>query len=123
MLYRIINQKITTPYWTSTKKHYETHLHITFSVRLKKSESISQGKETIFTTNYGLTKLPDFKPLTEEQVVNLIQDLNHTTCAVDPCYTKFLMEFKHTSIQTITKIINILLTTGQYLEKWKIAAV
>ena len=33
------------------------------------------------------------------------------------------MKFKDTLIGTITKIINISLTTGQYLDKWKIAVV
>ena len=33
------------------------------------------------------------------------------------------MKFKDTLIGMITKIINISLTTGQYLDKWKIAVV
>ena len=49
--------------------------------------------------------------------------MHHTTCAMDPCNTKFLMKFKDTLIGTITKIINISLTTEQYLDEWKIAAV
>ena len=42
---------------------------------------------------------------------------------MDPCNTKFLMKFKDTLIGTITKIINVTLTTGQYLDEWKIAVV
>ena len=42
---------------------------------------------------------------------------------MDPCNTKFLMKFKDTLIGTITKIINVSLTTGQYLDEWKIAVV
>ena len=38
---------------------------------------------------------------------------------MDPCNTKFLMKFKDTLIQTITRIIIIPLTTGQYLDEWK----
>ena len=49
--------------------------------------------------------------------------MHHTTCAVDPCNTKFLMKFKDTLIGMITKIINISPTTGQYLDEWKIAVV
>ena len=49
--------------------------------------------------------------------------MNHTTCAMDPCNTKFQMKFKHILIKTITQIINISLITGEYLDKWKIAVV
>ena len=45
-----------------------------------------------------------FKPLTEEQVLNIINQMHHTTCAMDPCNTKFLMKFKDTLIGIITKI-------------------
>ena len=69
------------------------------------------------------TKLLNFKPLTEEQVLNLINQMHYTTCKMDPCNTKFLMKFKDTLIGTITKIINVSLTTGQYLDEWKIAVV
>ena len=57
-------------------------------------------------------KVSDFKPLTEEQVLTLIQDVNHTICATDPCNTKCLMKFKHTFIKTVTKFTNMSLTTG-----------
>ena len=69
------------------------------------------------------TKLLNFKPLTEEQVLNLINQMHYTTCEMDPCNTKFLMKFKDTLIGTITKIINVFLTTGQYLDNWKITVV
>ena len=49
--------------------------------------------------------------------------MHHTTCAMDLCNTKFLMKFKDTLTGTITKIINISLTTGQYLDEWKIEVV
>ena len=49
--------------------------------------------------------------------------MHYTTCKMDPCNTKFLMKFKDTLIGIITKIINVSLTTGQYLDAWKIAVV
>ena len=69
------------------------------------------------------TKLLNFKPLREEQVLNLINQMHYTTCEMDSCNTKFLMKFKDTIIGTITKIINVSLTTEQYLDEWKIAVV
>ena len=93
---------------------------------LNKIEKISEhfkGKEKHSPPNRSCTKLPGFKPLTKEQVLNLIQHMHYTTCAMDPCNTKFLMKFKDTLIGTTTKITNISLTTGQYLDEWKIAVV
>ena len=49
--------------------------------------------------------------------------MHHATCAMDPCNTKFLMKFKDTFTGTITNIINIFLTTGQYLDEREIAVV
>ena len=69
------------------------------------------------------TKLPNFKPLTEEQIYNLIHHMHYTTCAVDPCNTKFLMKFKDMLMGIITKMINVSQTTGQYLDEWKVAVV
>ena len=68
------------------------------------------------------TKLLNFKPLTEKQVLNVINQMHYTICEMDPCNTKFLMKFKDNT-GTITKIINVSLTTGQYLDDWKIAVV
>ena len=65
------------------------------------------------------TRLQKLKPLTEQQALNVINRMHYTTCEMDPCNTKFLMKFKDTLIGIITKIINISLTSGQYLDEWK----
>ena len=59
----------------------------------------------------------------EQQALDVINQMHYTTCELDPCNTKFLMKFKDTLIGTITKIINISLTSGQYLDEWKVAVV
>ena len=82
-----------------------------------------EGNEKYSPPIRHCTKLLNFKPLTEEQVLNLVTQMHYTTCAMDPCKTKFLMKFKDTLIGIITKIINVSLTTGQYLDEWKIAVV
>ena len=82
-----------------------------------------KGKEKCLPPIRPCSKVLDFKSLTEEQVPSLIQNMNYTTCSMDPCDTKFLMKVKHTLLKTITKIIIISLTTGQYLDEYKIAVV
>ena len=42
---------------------------------------------------------------------------------MDPCNTQFLLKFKETIVDTITTMINLSLTTGEFLDDWKVAAV
>ena len=84
-----------------------------FLNKIEKIRELFKGKEKYSLPIRSCTKPPDFKPLTEEQVLTVIQHIHYTTCAIDPCNTKFLMKFKDILIGTITKIINISLTTGQ----------
>ena len=94
-----------------------------FLNKIEKIRELFKGKEKYSSPTTSCTKLQDLKCLTEEQVLTLIQHMHYTTCTLDPCNTKFLMKFKDTLIGTITKIINISLTTGQFLDEWKIAVV
>ena len=41
----------------------------------------------------------------------------------DPCDTRFLLRFKETIIDAITMIVNQSLTTGEFLDDWKLAIV
>ena len=49
--------------------------------------------------------------------------MNPTTCMTDPCDTKFLLRFKDTIIDGITMIVNQSLTSGEFLDNWKMAIV
>ena len=42
---------------------------------------------------------------------------------MDPCNTKFLLKFKDTILDVIITMINQSLTTGDFLDDWKVAAV
>ena len=46
-----------------------------------------------------------------------------TTCIIDPCNTRFLLKFKETILDAITIIVNQSLTTGEFLDDWKIVVV
>ena len=41
----------------------------------------------------------------------------------DPCDTKFLLRFKDTLVDPITMIVNQSLTSGEFLDNWKMAIV
>ena len=49
--------------------------------------------------------------------------MNPTTCIIGPCNTTFLLKFKETILDANTTIANQSLTTGEFLDEWKIAAV
>ena len=100
------------------------NLQIIFWKRLKKkNRDLFKEREKFSPPTSSCTNLPDFKSLTEEQILALIHHIHHPTCAIDPCNTKCLMNFNDTPIGTITKIINISLITWQYLDEWKITTV
>ena len=44
-----------------------------------------------------------------------------TTCITDPCNTRFLLKFKETILDAITIMVNQSLTTGEFLDDWKMA--
>ena len=46
-----------------------------------------------------------------------------TTCQMDPCNTKFLLKFMDTILDTLTLIVNLLITQGIFLPEWKLATV
>ena len=64
-----------------------------------------------------------FLPLDSEEILNIIKNMNPTTCIMDPCNTQFLLKFKEIIVDAITSITNQSLTTGELLDDWKVAAV
>ena len=64
-----------------------------------------------------------FLPLDREEILNIIKKMNPTTSIMDPCNTGFLLKFKDIIVDAITTITNQSLTTGEFLDDWKVAAV
>ena len=59
----------------------------------------------------------------KNEICNIIENMNPTTCMTDPCDTKFLLRFKDTIVDPITTIVNQSLTSGEFLDNWKMAIV
>ena len=57
-----------------------------------------------------------FQPLEKNEICNIIEKMNPTTCMTDPCDTKFLLRFKDTIADPITMIVNQSLTSGEFLD-------
>ena len=61
-------------------------------------------------------------PLERDEILSIIKNINPTICILDTCNTRFLLKFKETILDAITTIVNQSLTTGTFLDDWKIAA-
>ena len=59
----------------------------------------------------------------KKEICSIIENMNPTSCMTDPCNTRFLLMFKETIPDTITMIVNQSLTTGEFLDDWKMAIV
>ena len=58
-----------------------------------------------------------------EEILNIIKKMNPTTFIMDPHNTRFLLKFKEIIADAITTITKQSLTTGKFLDDWKVAAV
>ena len=65
--------------------------------------------------------MPSYKWTAE--ILNIIKNMNPTTCIMDPCNTWFLLKFKEIIADAITTMTNQSLTTGEFLDDWKVVAV
>ena len=64
-----------------------------------------------------------FLPLNREDILDIIGNMNPTMSIMDLCNTGFLLKFKEIIVDAITTISNQSLTTGEFLDDWKVAAV
>ena len=69
------------------------------------------------------SKITSFRPLEKKEICNIIENMNPTTCMTNPCDTRFLLRFRDTILDVITIIVNQSLTTGEFLDDWKMAIV
>ena len=80
----LLNLKTIIHDLTSTEKNYKINLQIFFLKKIEKIMDIFEGNDKYSPPIRPCTKLLNFEPLTEEQVLNLINQMHYTTCAMDP---------------------------------------
>ena len=94
-----------------------------FLNKIQKIREQFHGQNTKKSYHRKYSKLTGFLPLEKEEILNIIKNMNPTTCIIDPCNTRFLLKFKETILDAITFIVNQSLTTGEFLDDWKMAVV
>ena len=85
--------------------------------RLEGYENISPQE------HHGASKLSSFTPMTELEIVNVINGMASKSCEMDPILTTLLKEILPSIIKPITNIINISLQFGVFAKNWKIAVI
>ena len=73
--------------------------------------------------NTSVPKLQELQPLTEEEIEKEICSMNNKTCELDAIPTHLIKNILPAALKTITKIVNMLLTTGTFPLDWKTAIV
>ena len=64
-----------------------------------------------------------FKPLTEEEVITIINKMSAKSCEIDAMPTTVLKKVLPGVITNITKVINMSLTDGKFPRDWKVAII
>ena len=94
-----------------------------FLNKIQKIREQFHGQSTKKSHHRKCSKFTGFLPLEKEEILNIIKNMNPTTCIIDPCNTRFLLKFKETILDAITTIVNQSLTTEEFLDDWKMAIV
>ena len=68
-------------------------------------------------------KFTSFKPLTIDKVKREIMSMKNKSCKCDQISTPMLKEIITTCLPTITHIVNMSLTIGDFITDWKLAIV
>ena len=94
-----------------------------FLNKIRKIREQFHDVDTVKTYHRNCTSFNSFLPMDREEILNIIKKMNPTTSNMDPCNTRFLLKFKEIIADAITTITNQSLTTGEFLQDWKVAAV
>ena len=78
---------------------------------------------TSMTPTRNCTLLKDFHEITEDQLIELMKDMNKTTCELDPCSSKLVYKCLDVHKGTLTTMVNISPRQGLFIQDWKLAIV
>ena len=70
-----------------------------------------------------ITLHKEFYEIPVDQLIELIKDMNQTTCELDPCSCKLVYNELDVLKGTLTKMVNLSLRQGLIIQDWKLAIV
>ena len=81
------------------------------------------GTEAYNPESKGTPKLCQFAPMTESEVKAIIMTMKSKSCETDPITTHIFKQLLPSILPTVTKIIHLSLSEGEFCNKWKVAVV
>ena len=65
----------------------------------------------------------EFHEITGDQLIELMKDMDQTTYELDPCSSKLVYKCLDVLKGTLTKMVNLSLRQGLFIQDWKLAIV
>jgi len=98
-----------------------------FNSKVLKIRTALDGETTTFSFHSNAdppsASLEQFSEVSESYVSKLLQNCSSASCDLDPVPTKIVKSVSATLLPSITRLINLSITTGEFLESWKRAVV
>ena len=98
-------------------------LLISFNQRLKRFVRCLLAIEAYNPEISSIQKLCQFTPMTESEVKTIIMAMKSKSCKTDPIPTHIFKQLLPSVIPTVTKIVNLWLSEGEFCHMWKVAVV
>ena len=116
------HQPLQWPPHTSDENLVEDFANF-FLEKITKIREALKNKPVYTPISTDPPKLQDFKPLEETDVHQVIMSLKTKTCELDPVPTTIFKMLLPKILPLITKIVNLSLCQGQFIQAWKTAIV
>ena len=103
---------------------WRNHISVPFGVcRKLLMDNGTEFKNELFSQVANPPKLQEFKLLEEKDIHQVIMSLKTKTCELDPVPTTIFKMMLPAILPLITKIVNLSLCQGQFIQAWKTAIV
>ena len=108
---------------SSSREELANKFAVFFITKVKKIRSQFQHSNLYTPPSWNCANLTQFRPIREEETLDILKSMKKTTCHIGPCNIYFLIEFKEVLLSAWTKIINTSLLNGSFLQPWNKAVV
>ena len=94
-----------------------------FQSKIEKIHEMFVGIEAYNPESSSIPKLCQFTPVTKSEVKTIIMAMKSKSCETDPIPTHIFKQLLPSVIPTVTKIVNLSLSEGEFCNMWKVAVV
>ena len=117
---KLTNGKKENPLPNKPLKQLADEFTLYFLNKIQDIQKQFQGIPEFDPPDRNVPKFTRFLPLTMKQVRKVIMQMKNNSSELDIISTDKLKEILDSCIDTITKIVNISLTNGEFCDQWKL---